>query len=217
MQLPPQLETNYDNLGINDFIVHIRYVADKQESHPAFAGVLPEYVSAAPVLREFGDSLGKARDAAAGGDKGFVAAFKSLWNLAKRALHMNALHVTMLSVHRNDPKLLDDAGYDHKQKVTKPVLNLLETAPEVFVRHRVPPSGSIAINVKRAKPGVAIGVQITYGDPKDESSWLQEQMYNQSRIEYKGLEVQKLVHIRARYHENGVAGPWSAYTFIIII
>ena len=221
--IPQLLESNYNWMSINDFIVQLYHHADKAETHEAFKGPLPEYVTIAPKLRQMADDLGKARDAADGGDRDRTAEKMALWATSQMALSMNAYHIVMLSLYRNDPGLLGGGGYEPKQKkgskqVAKQVANLLDLTPEVFVKHGVV-TGGITILVKRIKSTASIELQMTYQDPSDETSWMSTGggIYNRSRIELKDLELAKRIHLRARYHEDGKAGRWSSTVSIIVI
>lgn len=217
--IPELLETNYDNLPINDLIVTINHLAEKAESHVAFQGELPEYVTRPAQLRQLAETLGKARDAAAGGDRDRSAEKKALIESCKMALSMNALHIVMLSLHRNDPTIRLNAGYEEKHKSTgKAKVNLLEQSPDVLVKHGSV-SGHINLLIKRARQNASIEVQTTDGDPNDEGAWKRygEGVHNKSRIELKGQEPAKKIYFRARYHEDGGTGPWSAPVGIIVL
>ena len=215
--IPELLESNFSELSINDFIVKMLYLADKAEHHLAFQGDTPEYVSKAPQIRVMADALGKARDAASGGDKDNSAEKKRQWAAAKLALSMNASHVTMLSLAKNDASLLANSGYEAKQKAVNKAVNLLDLAPEVFAKH-AGATGALIVLVKRAKANASIELQSTEQDPALEASWSGTLgIHTKSRIEMKGLEPARRIHLRARYHEEGNAGPWSAPITIIVL
>lgn len=213
------LDTNFDHLSVNDLIVTIEHAADKAESHVAFQGDLPEYVKRAPELRQLCADLAKARDAAAGHDLFKEAEKKALMAAGKMALAMNAHHITLLSLHRNDPSILLNAGYNQKQKgVPKTKINLLDLVPEVTLKHGGA-SGVISVFVKRPRTSASIEVQITDQDPNQEQSWkrLGEGTYNKSRIEIKGLQPASRVFVRVRYHEDGGTGRWSTPVNLIVL
>ena len=215
--IPELLESNFTGLSINDFIVTISHLADKAETHIAFQGITPEYVTLAPKLREIADGLGQVRDAASGGDRGKMAEKKQKLAFAQMAVTMNAQHIVMLSICRNDPGILIDAGYDPKQKSTGKVLtNLLEHVPDVFVKHAAI-SGSVIVLVKRAKAHASIELQMTDQDPNIEASWGSLGMFSKSRIELKGLVPASKMYFRARYHEEGGTGNWSSCAGLIIL
>lgn len=216
--IPDLLDTNFEDLSVNDLIVTIGHAADKAETHIAFQGDLPEYVKRSPQLRQLAEDLGKARDAAAGHDQQKVAEKKALMAEGKHALTVNAHHITLLSIHRNDPTILLDAGYKHKQKLAKAKVNLLDLVPEVSLKHGGG-TGVITIVVKRAKGNASLEVQMTDQSPDVEGSWrgLGEGTYNRSRIEIKGLQPASRVHFRARYHEDGGTGRWSTPVSLIVL
>jgi hypothetical protein len=217
--IPTPLETNLSGLPINDLIVTISHMADKAETHIAFQGIVPEYVSPAPRLRQIVSGLEQARDAASGGDQYRNAEKKSQIASALLAVSMNAQHIVMFSLHRNDPSALLNAGYDLKQKSSGKATarNLLDLVPEVFAKHMPNVSGGIILMVKRARQNASIELQMTDQDPNLEASWSGPMMYLKSRIELKGLEPAKKIYIRARYHEDGGTGRWSSVVCIIVL
>ena len=218
--IPDPLETNLSYLAINDLIVEIYHMADKAETHPAFQANVPEYVSQAPKLRQIAAGLEQARDAAAGRDQNRMAEKKSLVAAALLSISMNGQHVVMFSLHRNDPSLLLDAGFNPKQKASTkaPTLSLLLLVPDLFVKHTPNVSGGITIMIKRAKQNANTELMITDQDPNIESSWSTSLgMFLKSRIEIKGQEPARRIHIRGRYHEDGATGHWSSVVSIIVL
>jgi hypothetical protein len=215
--IPDLLETTYTD-AVNDFIVEVHHKADKAENHVAFQGEVPEYVSRAARLRQMADELGPARDAAAGGDKIKTKELENMIKAGKLALTMNAKHIIMLSLHRNDPNILIDCGYEPKGKTSKSkvTVNLLDYMPEVDMRHGGV-SGEVHILVKRLKPGANVELQTATQDPNVESSWSGGGMFAKYRIEQKGLEPATRFYARARYHENGNAGRWCKPVEIIVL
>lgn len=215
--VPELLEANFSGIPINDFIVKMQRIADRLETHVAFKNDLPEYVTNSQRLRQMADELGKARDAAARGDRDRSAEKKALLAAGQLALSINANHIVMLSLSRNDPGLLANCGYEPKQKSGgKTVESLLELTPEVFVKHGSI-SGAVVVLAKRIKYNASIELQMTDQDPTVEASWNSNGMYTKSRIELKGLEPAKKLHLRARYHEDGGVGRWSSPTSIIVL
>jgi len=215
--VPELLETNFTGLSINDFIVNVHHIADQLENHVAFRDALPEYVTKSPRLRELADELGKARDAAAGGDRDRAAEKKVLLAAGQLALAMNAHHIVMLSLSRNDPGILANCGYDPKQKSSgRQVVNLLDLSPEVFTKHGGVP-GTVIVLAKRTRQNASTELQMTDQDPSVETSWNSQGIYAKSRIELKGLEPAKRLHFRARYHQEGSAGRWSSRVSIIVL
>ena len=218
--VPELLETtSLAWLPINDLIVTIDHMADKAESHIAFQGEVPEYVSKSPRLREISSGLGQARDAAAGHDRNANADKKSKIAAGLLAVSMNAQHITMLSLNRNDPGLLLNAGFELKQQKSgaKSAPNLLDLVPEVFAKHTPNVSGGITLMVKREKQNASIELQMTDQDPNLEASWVSQGMFTRSRIELKGQEPAKKIYFRARYHEDGNSGRWSSVVGIIVL
>lgn len=220
MSIPELLEHNYQPLSINDFIVETHHVADKLESHPILKEeTVPEYFSPPPKLRGMADQLGQVRDAAAGGDRDQKAAKQKLRESLQLALSMNAQHITMISLYRNDPSLLLNTGYQQKQKSSsssKAAVDLLDASPEVALRHGIT-SGTVRVTLKRLKPTATIELQMTDQDPNHEASWISKGIYTKSRIEFKGLEPARRYYVRARYLDGGASGPWSAVASIIVL
>lgn len=222
MPIPELLEYNYHPLSINDFIVQTNHIADKLEEHSIFKEEgenLPEYVSPPPKLRVMAGQLGQARDAASGGDRDKKAAKLVLRESLQLALSMNAQHITMVSLHRKDPSLLLNTGYQQKQKnssSSKTAVNLLDATPEVVLKHGTT-SGTVSVKVRRKKPNATVELQMTDQDPKDEASWTGKWINNKSRIEYKGLEPARRCHVRARYLDGEASGPWSSVVSIIVL
>ena len=218
--IPEPLESNLSWLTINDLIVAIRHMADKAETHLAFQGNVPEYVSQAPRLREIASGLERARDAAAGRDQNLMAEKKRLVAAALLSISMNGQHVVMFSLHRNDPILLLNAGFDPKQKASAkaPTLSLLDLVPELFVKQTPNVSGGLTIMIKRAKQNASTELMITDQDPNIEASWTNSLgMFLKSRIELRGQEPAKRIYLRGRYHEDGATGRWSSVVGIIVL
>ena len=219
--IPELLEANLAGHSINDLIVTIDHMADKAETHIAFQGEVPDYVSKAPRLREISSAIGQARDAAAGGDRNANADKKEKIAAGLLAVNMNAQHIVMLSLARNDPSILLNAGYEPKQQKTSgkaaTTLSLLDLVPEVYVKHMINVSGGVVIMVKRDKQHASIELQMTDQDPNLEASWGGLGMFDKSRIELRGQEPARKIHLRARYHEDGATGRWSSVVSIIVL
>lgn len=220
--IPDMLDANTNHLGINDFIAFMLILADKSESHPVLKDVSVEYYTGHEKLREMAGNLGRLRDAAANGDKEMKAEKLAAWEKCKLAISMNAQHITMLSLHRNDPGILYNTGYPLKQKSpsVKPAVNLLEEIPQLSVKHAQSPSGpvsgAIIIILSRPRTTAPFELQRTE-NPADESSWRGLGIHTKSRIEYKGLESATRVYFRARYALDGSTGKWSPVASIIVL
>ncbi|MBJ6723698.1 hypothetical protein [Geomesophilobacter sediminis] len=211
----PYDTSGIDDLSVNDLIATIHHAAEKAETHPAFQGELPEYVTKASGLREIADGLEVARIAALGRDRDRLIEQKTLMAVGKQALIKNAGHIVLLSLHRNDPSLLLNASYQLKQKgPPKAVKSLLDLVPETSAKRGA--TGCALVIVKRAKQHASIEVQMTTGDPLVESNWNSLGIFNRSKIEKKGLTPATRVYFRARYHEDGLAGRWSPVVELII-
>lgn len=217
--IPEVLESNFAGLSINDFIVMTNHIADKQEQHTLFKeGPLPEYVTRSPQLRQLAGELGLARDAAAGGDRDNMAAKKALRELVQQALTVNAVHVTLVALHRKDPSLMLGAGYEFKQKASGKAasINLLDCLPDLHVKH-APGSGGVYVNLRGRQGTASFELQMTSGEPSDESSWKSLGIYSKSRVDLRDLEPAKRYHFRVRYHDAGRTGKWSAVASIIVL
>lgn len=217
MPLPEQLVNNFTGLPVNDLVVDLNHKADKAESHVAFKGNLPIWVSDAVKLRQLADALANARDAARGNDREAVAALKNCAAAGCKALSMNGVHINMLSLFHNDPNILLGAGYQLKPttggKSTPP--SLLDLVPEIIAKHGV--SGCINLTVSRARQNASIQIMMTTDDPTVEASWIDLGIFTKSRIDIKDLELAAKVSFRVRYHEDGHAGRWSSPVTIIVI
>lgn len=220
--IPELFVPNLNDLSINDFIALLLYHADKVDAHPALQEGKPEYFSDGGKLRTFATRLGHCRDAAATGNREAKAEKMAVWEAGKLAVGMNMQHITMLSLYRKDPSILNNTGLEQKQKqqASKSSTNLLAETPVVTVKHVQgaggPISGSIIVVVSRSKNTLPIELQMTY-DPANESSWGGQGIHLKSRIEYHDLEPAKWVHFRARYHLDGKTSQWSPVASIIVL
>ena len=213
------LKSDQSENDINAFIVKVEHCADKAENHVAFGGDTPEYVSKAPKLRQLVVSVASARDEAAGGDKNKVEALKALVAHTQLCLDMNACHITMISLARNDLNILNNAGYQIKQKPgkTKSTVDVLDLTPEVTLK-RTTVSGGVIVQIKRTKQrNVSAEIQMTDQDPNVEASWYSKGIYNKSRVEFKGFEPGKKIYFRVRFHADGGVGKWCPVVGIIVI
>jgi hypothetical protein len=209
----------YENEHANDLIVTMKFAVGKQRHHLAFQGEVSEWVTRADQMDVLIAKLEAARDdALLGHDPVKAAVLEGLMEECRKALRFNARQVTTVSQHHNDPTLLYDAGYDFKpQPAAKGKVNLVDLLPELEAKLG-PVEGSIILIFKnRPTPKAIIEAQISC-TPDDEQSWRShgEGTYNSSRAELRGLEPVKKTYIRARYHENGAVGRWSAPISIIV-
>ncbi len=214
--------TNLNELSINDFIALLLTVADKTDLHPALKEGLPEYFSGGEKLREMAGNLRQLRDAAATGNREAKAEKMAAWEAGKLAVAMNAQHLTMLSLHRKDPSLLNNIGLELKQRQQggKSSVNVLAETPVVTAKHvqgpSGPVSGSIVVVISRAKNTIPFEMQMT-DDPSNESSWSSQGIHQKSRIEYHELEPAKRLYFRVRYHVDGKTSQWSPTANIIVL
>lgn len=214
--------TNINDLGINDFIALLLTVADKTDAHPALKDGLPEYFSNGQKLREIAGNLTQLRDAASTGNRDAKAEKIAAWEAGKLAVAMNAQHLTMLSLHRKDPSLLNNIGLELKQKQQggRSAVNVLAETPVVSAKHvqgpSGPVSGSIVLVISRAKSSIPFELQMT-DDPSNESSWSSQGIHQKARIEYHGQEPAKRLYFRVRYHVDGKTSQWSPTANIIVL
>ncbi|GFO65040.1 hypothetical protein [Geomonas paludis] len=219
--IPELLVAHFQDLSINDFIALMLTHAAKVDAHPAVKEGAPEYFSMGDQLRALAAELGQWRDAAATGSRDAKAKKQEVWEAGKLALAMNVQHLTMLSLHRNDPAILHDTGFELKQKqqTSKPSVNLLAEIPGITLKHTQSASGPVsgAITVVLSRPKNApCELQMSY-DPANESSWGGQGIHQKARIEYNGLEPASRVSFRARLHVEGKTGPWSQVATIIVL
>lgn len=213
---------NINELAINDFIALMLTVADKTDANPALKEGLPEYFSDGGKLREMAGNLQQLRDAAATGNREAKAEKMALWEAGKLAIAMNAQHITMLSLHRKDPSILNNTGLELKQRQQsgKTAVNVLAEPPTVTPKHVQGPSGavsgSIVVVTSRTKNTIPFELQMT-DDPSNEASWISQGIHQKSRIEYHDLQPAKRVYFRARYHVDGKTGQWSPTANIIVL
>jgi hypothetical protein len=213
-------DRGYHDSPVNDLIVLARHLADRGESHVAFQGTLPEWVTPPPKLREMADALGVARDAAFGHDDVRLAEQKTLMEALIKAVDQNSYQIIMLSNHRNDPAILLNGGYELKpvKLGRKAKLNLLDMIPELRMEHLVGVTGGVLAVLKRATKNAICELQMTE-TPDDESSWRKfgEGIFNSSRCELRGNKPTAKLYFRTRYHDGGLAGAWSQPVSIIIL
>ena len=209
---------SYENQAVNDLIITVKYAVEKQKGHVAFQGEVSEYVSRPDKLTALVTDLEAARDAALSHERDKVAQQDALMLTCVKALRFNAQHVAMVSLHRNDPSILNGAGYYFKQQpVVKTKVSLLDLVPVVSAKHGSAPQWIIAV-LKRAKSKAIVELQITE-NPNDEQSWRRtgEGTYTRSRVDLRDLESAKRIYLRARYHEDGNVGRWSLPISIIVL
>lgn len=212
------LDTNFSGLSSGDYILRMSIIADKLEAHPAFPE-FPEHVPGPARLRELVEQFKKALDAAANGDRQKIAEKKAIRAEGEQAQTITAYHVTMISIHRKDPTVLLNTGWElrHRAAWGKGASNSIPEAPSKFiVKHGATP-GTIAASVNRAHGTASIELQATEGDPSIDSSWTLLGMFLQCRMEVKNLEPAKRYHFRARFHAAGTKGPWSQIVNLIVI
>jgi hypothetical protein len=136
-----------------------------------------------------------------------------------KALDFNADHVYRVSLYRNDPSILHNAGYDFKPEgVVKPKVNLLDWVPELSLKHMEGVSGAYIIVAKRPKSTAVIELQSTE-TPDVEDSWqgIGAGTFDKSRTIVRGMEPTKRMYVRGRYHLDGRVGHWSPPVCIIIL
>ena len=168
--IDPYLRT-YQGSSVNDLIVFTYHAAEKGETHVAFQGPLADYVTPPPMLRGIADALGLARDAAAGHDDARVAEQQALMDTIIQALDNNSYHIILLSAHRKDPSILQNAGYDFKQpKINKGKIHLLDLIPGLQLKHLLGVAGALLVILARAKSSASVELQMTE-TPDDEASW----------------------------------------------
>lgn len=222
--LPDLFDLNLNGYSINDFIVFLNILAEKTETHSALKEY-PEYFSSPEKLRGQATLLGQLRDASANGDRGKKAEKLAVWEETKLAVIMNAQHITMLSLHRNDPSILLNTGYSLKQKhsgksTSSSSTDLLAETPGLALKYvqsgSGPVAGSFTVHITRAKNKASTELQMS-DKPSDESSWNSQGIYAKARIDYKGQQSEKRLYFRARYHHDGGVGPWSQVVNILVL
>lgn len=207
------IHRGYHNEGVNDLLATITRVAGKVEGHEAFQGQVSEYVYQSPRLREIASKLAAARDG------GRINEVNALAAEAVQALDFNADHLVRVSLYRNNPSLLHNAGYDFKpQGGGQQKVNLLDLVPEIYLKHLEGVSGAYVIVAKRPKTTAMVELQSTE-TPEIESSWggIGEGLFNKSRTEVRGVEPAKKIYVRGRYHQDGGVGHWCPPVSLIIL
>ena len=125
-------------------------------------------------------------------------------------------------MHINDPGILD-SGFPFKQKsmIGKSRVSLLDIVPDLTVRYlyankAIVPETAVVV-MKRARNNAVVELQVTE-NANDEASWRRygEGMFNESRVELRGLQSTKVVYLRSRYHEKGATSHWSPVVSILI-
>jgi hypothetical protein len=209
------IDRSFEGQGVNELIVTTGRCGEKQKDHPAFQENVPEYVTQPPGLMDLAAKMTAARD-----DKNMAGQLKVLMVQTVQALNNNADHVVKFAKHRNDPSLLENAGYDLRPDgpVVKERIRLLDLVPGLTVKHIPGVSGGIYVSLKLAKSRAITELQITE-TPEVEDSWrpVGEGVYNTARVKIMGQQPAKRMFLRARYHERGGAGHWCAPVSIIIL
>lgn len=213
------LDANFNSLSTGDFILVLHIIAGKIAIHPSFTGPLPEYVSGAEKIMELAEQLFVLDRAAAGRDKDKMAEKKALRAESEQRLAFNANHLVMLSQHRNDPELLLNAGYELKQhkNYNKNASIPLPEMPTKFTVKNGSVPGTVIAKINRSQKFGSIELQCAEADPLAEVSWRMIDMFYQCRMEGKGLESVKRYYFRARYHNAGGIGPWSAIVTLVVL
>ena len=149
------LDTNFSRFTTGDFILKISTIADKLEVHPVFQE-FPEHVSGPVRLREIAEQLKRADDAAANHDRQKVAEKKALRAEAEQATTITAQHLVMISIHRKDPDVLLNTGFDLKQHkgYNKNTSSIGPAVPSKITAKNGPGSGTGLVTVPRGQ-GVA--------------------------------------------------------------
>ena len=132
---------------------------------------------------------------------------------------VSAYHVVMVSLHRKDPSVLLNTGWDlkHRASYNKSPNTGKLTVPSKFTVKHGTVSGTVVATVNRAQTAASVELQVTDGDPSLEASWKGLGMFFQCRMEAKGLEPARRYHFRARYQSAGATGPWSQHVSLIVI
>ncbi|MBJ6752070.1 hypothetical protein [Geomonas anaerohicana] len=219
--IPELLAAHYQDLAINEFIAFMLFHAERMDAHAVIKEGAPEYFSDGQRLREIAANLRQLRDSAATGNREAKAKKLEVWEEGKLAVAMNVQHITMLSLHRKDPTILQETGLELKQKqhIMKTSLNLLTEIPVVTVKHVKSPSGPVpgAVTVIITRPKNAPCELQMSTDPSNEGSWGGQGIHQKVRIQYQGLEPASRVYFRARLHVDGKTGPWSQVATIIVL
>lgn len=222
--IPELLDLNFNHHSINDFIVVVNTIADKTEAHSALKEY-PEYFSGPAKLREKAALLGQLRDLSANGDREKKAEKMAVWEETKLAVIMNGQHITMLSLHRNDPSILLNTGFDLKQKhsgksSSASSTDLLAETPGLALKYvqsaSGPVPGAFTAVITKAKNKASTELQMS-DNPSDETSWKSQGIYAKARIDYKGQQSEKRLYFRARYHQEGGVSPWSQVVSIFVL
>lgn len=208
MAIKDPFDRSYEK-SVNGIIGTLNSTAEKGETHIAFKEEnRPVYLSLPEKLRSIASALGVAVSQGRHDD------VRTLMDAGIKALDINAHHIISLSIHHDDASILD-SGYPLKQKsVARSSVSLLDFVPELTVKYLyankaiVPEAALLAM--KRVRNNAVVELQVSE-NPNDEASWRRfgEGMYNESRVEMRGLPSTRWLYLRGRYHEKGATGHWS--------
>lgn len=211
-----QMETNFSKLSHGDFILKLYNLADRLQDHAAFKDH-PEYVPGPTTFRDLAGLLQKSVDAAAHGDKQKIEELDGVRAKSAAAITFAGQHVVMVSTYRGDPAMLNNIGLDLRHRTySKPSNNSPGKLSKLGLKNGAT-SGTVVVTVNKMPGAGSIDLQITDGDPTVESSWRSLERSYQCRTEVKGLEPVKRYYFRARFHNAGGAGPWSAIVNIVVV
>lgn len=113
------------------------------------------------------------------------------------------------SVARGDAALVEKSGFPSYTRGGPPDLSPPGAPLDLRLRHGTV-SGSIAARYRPQRRASTNEVQVTEGDPNDESAWRTHSFHRSGRAELAGLPPGALIWVRVRtIGLRGVMGAWS--------
>lgn len=205
-----------------DLILFVENVLACLPKHHFFMNNWPDYLKSWDAgrgeLEEFKAAVHAANDD--------PSAKKTAERDAKRAAILATIdqwscYVALRASIANDLSLIDGTGFKRRVRgYSRAVKSGALLAPtNVDVKHGAAP-GMILVKCDKMGKGFTYEVQVTMGDPSDESAWPATGSHFPAchNMKMKGLQSASRHHIRVRVHDTeGDFGPWSPHTPIIVL
>lgn len=211
------LDSNFNHLSHEAFILKLTTIGDKLEKHAIFREV-PEHVPGFQMYRDMAQQYKTAVDAAEGGDRNRKAEKIAMRAQFQQNVDITRMHMVMVAAHRKDVSILNDTGFDFKHKAPytrTSATSVPDTPPKPTVKRSGP--GALAVTVAKPKGVATIEIQVTTEDPGNEAAWRDAIADVRARIELKNLEAMKRHYIRVRYRSAAGTSNWSEIVSEVVL